>query len=408
METKARQMNFKMQDRGTRIAKFVAALSCACIALSVLGASAEAQTAPPSGSAMIGQVAGEDISVTGPSQTAPNRTAPSFLFASGSTIVVHSGQARVDLTGGGELDVCGPAKFTVLASGEAITIAIDFGRIHAKLDPSRPITIYTPLITATPLAVMSQPRDITFGLEPNSGAMCVLAAHGAVEVQQQLSGETLIVPEPSEMALRGVPLMATPAAAGSCRCEFAEHSSDAAPPRPVVAQQRIPVGGTSGSQASPLAAAQPNAPTTAMTRSVPVSASTGMESPGVPPPALPPSKPRAPIPPPVLPFASEPILKILAPPLLYRAKPRSAPAETASVATLILAKAAVVQPEWVFHGVVVEPETAKPRTKSAPAGTQKASKSEPKQASNLKRKKRGFWARFREFLLGSSPKSAAL
>jgi hypothetical protein len=384
------RMNGKFQSRFATITKFVAVLLCACAAMPLSSVAAPAQAASSPGNALIGQVAGGDISVIGLSQVAPNGGVPSYSFASGSTIVVHSGQARVQFTGGGELDVCGPAKFTVLASGEAITIAIDFGRIHAKLDPSRPVTIYTPLITATPLAVMSQPREITFGLEPNTGAMCILAEHGAAEVKQQLSGETLIVPEPSEVALRAVPLIATPAATGSCRCEYSGSSLGSAYSTSPAAQPGVPGKATTRSQSSSTSETQPRTSATPVAEYKPAEVLRKMDQPELPPPVLPASKPRAPVPPPTLPLTNRPILKITTPPLFYEAQPLTPPAETFSVAAFLLAKEAVVEPEWTFHGYVGEPA--------------KVSAEQVTKAANRKSKK-GFWRWFHKFLFGSPEKT---
>lgn len=360
-----------------------------CLAAALIGSGAQAQEVT---GRIIGQVTGGDISVAGPSQLAPGENAQTIAFAAGSTIVVHSGQARVEFTGGGELDVCGPAKFAVLASGEAITIALSFGRVHAKFDSSRPISIYTPLIIATPLAVADQPRDVILGLAPTTGAMCVVAAHGAVQVQQQFSGETLIVPQPSEVLLAGTPLGATPASAGSCRCDFDDISAKPASPERVVAENTLPVGVATTSPANSSAASHPSAVEKPEAQRLTPEAGEKTDHPDFPPPVVPAAKPRRPVPPPTLPPADGPITKIVAP-LLYEAKPLPAPAGTISVATVLLAKAVVVEPEWIIHGVVEEP--AKASKKGSPEGV--------KQASG--KKKSGFWGWFHRFLFGSPPKS---
>lgn len=374
------------------IAKCIACFAVACLVLALASSPALAQASPQNSAAIIGQVTGGDVSVSGPSQPSSPGGANSLAFAAGSTIVVHSGQARVEFTGGGELDVCGPAKFTVLASGEALTIALNFGRIHAKLDASRPVTIYAPLITAAPLAVMSHPRDFTLGIEPDTGAICVLAAHGALQVQQQLSGASLIIPEPSEVSLVANPLGSNPAAPGSCRCDFDESATKAASPEHIVAENTIPVGVATASPASqPKAPPQPAA--TAQPPSSLSPAPARQNNPDFPPPIVPAAKPREPVPPPELPQASGPITKIVAPPLLYEARPLPAPAGTISVATLLLAKAAVVEQGWTIRGVVEEP--GKSSGKGSTAAGKKAS---PK-------KKSGFWSWFHRFLFGSPQKS---
>jgi hypothetical protein len=374
------------------LAVFLIFAFIASLAFAFSSTSSAAQTPTQSNAAVLGQVIGEDVSVRGPSETSSTGGAHVLDFVGGSTIVVHSGQARVEFAGGGELDVCGPAKFTVLASGEALTIAVSFGRFHAQLDPSRPVTFYTPLIKATPLAVMRAPRDVTLGLEPTTGAMCVLAAHGALEVQQQLSDETLIVPEPSEVSLSAIPLIATTAAAGSCRCDFNEGSTNSAAAPTATVIEKVPVQTTTAAQSGPPAQMRATAPATVVMPSVPLAVSRKIDQPDLPPPALPSPKPRAVIPPPVLP-PSGAVLRIVAPPLFYEAKPLMAPAGTISVATVMLAKAAVVEPEWIFHGVVSEPVKASKKT------SQERAKQTPGKS------RRGFWAWFHKFLFGSPPKS---
>src|SRR5579864_8905110 len=119
----------------------VASLLLAC-GIFVTRAAAQA-TAP-----ILGEIAGDDISVLGPSHIVNRSSSRAITFGGGSAVIVHAGKARVEFVGGGELEICGPAKFSVLASGEALTVALSFGRVHVKFDASRPITIYTPLIVA--------------------------------------------------------------------------------------------------------------------------------------------------------------------------------------------------------------------------------------------------------------------
>ncbi|MFZ0461593.1 MAG: hypothetical protein WBE20_13055, partial [Candidatus Acidiferrales bacterium] len=218
-------MNLRLKKTITALRKAGAFGAALALAALIFGARARAQSGDAAQGQMLGQVIGNDISVMGPSSVVPETAAGeqsrTIAFAGGSTIVVHSGKARVDFIGGGEIDVCGPAKFTVLDSGEALTIALSFGRVHVKIDALRPITIYTPTILATPISIQEQPREMTVGIA-NTGAMCVVAARGAVQVQQQLSGETLVVPQPSEVLLQGAPFGAVAAAAGSCGCNFEE------------------------------------------------------------------------------------------------------------------------------------------------------------------------------------------
>lgn len=375
-----------------------------CLAIALLASVCLAQSPQQTGAAIIGQVTGGDISVIGQAQETTAGGIQSFQFAAGSTIVVHSGQARVDFTGGGELDVCGPAKFTVLASGEALTIALNFGRVHAKLDASRPLTIYTPLITATFLAVMSQPRDVTIGLEPDTGALCILAAHGAVQVQQQLTGQALIIPEPSEVLLSTTPLVVSPAPIGSCRCDFDQNSASTTPDDHVIAENSLPVIVTPVPLTKPTASPQPGAPSTPAPQPARSGAAAKAEQPkntSAPASNAPKAGESAS---PALPPANGPILKIVAPPLVYNANSAGTPTETLSVATVLLARAVVAEPEWTFHGVVAEPAKIAPSAKSSQATTQQDSQDKPKHAKVKTAKRKGFWGWFHRFLFGSPTK----
>ncbi|MGB6484249.1 MAG: hypothetical protein WBE86_12260 [Candidatus Acidiferrales bacterium] len=357
-------------------------------------AQAEAQT--PSVAAYLGQIVGDDISVMGPSNAVMNGATPAIEFSSGGTIVVHSGKARVEFIGGGELDVCGPAKFTVLSSDQALTVALSFGRVHARFDASRPIAIYTPLVIATPMSIGDRSRDAAIGLT-NTGTMCVLAARGAVHLQNQLSGETVIVPQPSEVFLQGTSFGTLPAAIGQCRCDFDEPSAKQATPL-------APVAPASNAAIAPDMSAPtpaPQSPTQpAPLRSAPSSTSAAREGTV--------SQSQTPEPPPAaknlsaqaaqsssLPQAQaatmQPLLKINLPPIGYDAKSVTATAEPLSVATLMLAQEAVVEPEWIFHGMIVATHSA-----ASPSGA--ASAQTP---TNAPQPKKGFWAKLHDFFIGS-------
>lgn len=387
------QMRFPLL---TKFGLFAAGLSLAC---GILASSARPQTTEP----MLGEVAGDNISVLGPSNVVAGSAPRAIAFGGGSTIVVFSGKARVEFAGGGELEICGPAKFTVLASGEALTVALSFGRVHVKFDASRPITIYTPLVIATPMALENQPRDFTLGLA-NTGAMCVLAARGAVQVQHQLSGETLIVPQPSEVLLQGTTFGATPATAGSCRCDFDEPSvQKSVLPAYVAAQRQTTPEITETQPAAMPAPAVSQTPRPASANSLPAQAP-------IPPQPTPTKAEASSAPAPArstalaTPPAQQPVTKINLPPIGYDAKNATVPAEPMSVATLMRAKVADVQPEWIFHGIVAEPPRAMKRVSVAPAQrptVRVAEKQKPKQQTTDKR----FWSKFHDFFAGSPAKS---
>lgn len=182
--------------------------------------------------ATIGRIEGNDIDVTGPVSVVVVNGLSTTLLASGSEVSVRSGQARVELSPGGEVGVCGPAHFSLHKSGEAITLALDFGRVHARLDAQTPFTIYTPMIVATPVAIGDSPRETTLTLD-QSGEMRALATSGAVRLEQQLSAQTLLVPQGGSITMEGgqiASLLTDPAA---CACDIlAARATTSAPPVP--------------------------------------------------------------------------------------------------------------------------------------------------------------------------------
>src|SRR5579863_8306100 len=178
--------------------------------------SLRAQATPPGA---IGQLEGNDVSIdtgAGTGSTAVSSSAGGPVF-NGSVVTVHDGKARLTLAAGGEVDICGPAKLTLLQSGGAITLALDFGRIHLQLLRGTSLRIFTPTIIATPLDIGGETRDITAGLDMND-SLCVLATSGAIRLEQQFTGAGLIVPQSGEFFLSAgnlVPVAGTP---GSCEC----------------------------------------------------------------------------------------------------------------------------------------------------------------------------------------------
>ena len=380
-----------------KLGAFGASLLLAC---GILATRTGAQSAAP----ILGEIAGDDISVLGPSHIVNGSFSRAITFGGGSAVIVHAGKARVEFVGGGELEVCGPAKFSVLASGEALTVALSFGRVHVKFDASRPITIYAPMIVATPMAIGDQPRDATIGLM-NTGAMCVLAARGAVQVQQQLSGETLLVPQPSEILLQGTSsLGAAHAASGSCRCDFDESSAQTfAASAGIVAQVQTTRKSSSPSQPEPSPHNARKASSPAGADSAPSEIPTATQRTNA-------KKnetteqatSRSAVS--SLPPANQPVTKIDLPPIGYDATGATEAAEPLSVATLVLAKEAKVEPEWLFHGTVAEPPRA---TKSASIKTAQDEPAEitAKQQSGEHRAKKSFWTKLHDFFAGSPKKT---
>ncbi|HLJ41754.1 MAG TPA: hypothetical protein VKT50_09730 [Candidatus Acidoferrales bacterium] len=374
---------------------FGASLFLAC---GIFATHAAAQTTAP----ILGEIAGDDISVLGPSHIVQGNSSRAITFGGGSAVIVHAGKARVEFVGGGELEICGPAKFSVLASGEALTVALSFGRVHVKFDASRPITVYTPMIVATPMAIGDQSRDVTIGLM-NNGAMCVLAARGAVQVQQQFSGETLVVPQPSEILLQGTSLGAVRATSGSCRCDFDESNAQtSASPMGIVAQVQTTQKSSPGQpEPSPQnarnASSQASADSLTSQTSTPARRTSAKKD-------EPTEQPSSRSARSALPPANQPLTKIDLPPIGYSATSATATAEPLSVATLMLAKEAKVEPEWIFHGTVAEQPRA---AKSASIDPTRHAPSEitAKKESDKPTAKKSFWAKLHDFFAGSPKKT---
>src|SRR5271169_493052 len=83
----------------------------------------------------VGQVDGKDVSVEGGTAAREGMDDPGRenYVSNGSIVTVHSGSARMKIFAGGEVSICGPAKFTVLLSEDAITLAVNFGRVRIRL-----------------------------------------------------------------------------------------------------------------------------------------------------------------------------------------------------------------------------------------------------------------------------------
>jgi hypothetical protein len=355
------------------------------------------QQAPPGA---LGRVEGNDVSVdngtaadSAPAAAAPG--APSYVF-NGSVLTVHDGKARLTLAAGGQVDICGPAKFTLLQSGAAITLALNFGRIHLQLAASTPLRIFTPTMIATPLDIGGASRDITAGLDMND-SLCVLATSGAIRLEQQFTGAGLIVPQSGEFFLSAGNLVPVAGAPGSCECT-PMHVQSLPPPQ-------IPVMGVTSpdqlnteqypSEAAPApapkspAAVAEKEPAAEPNVQLRILAGANETHPTLPAPkeATPPA-----------PVVSVPEYKIILPPLVYSASSLPAPPEDPSIEAVLLVRTVHVEPDYQFTGHVEAPsmETAAQKSSSSP-GKQGAS-----EANSPGGKKEGFWARLKRAFGGSS------
>jgi hypothetical protein len=141
------------------------------------------------------------------------------VLRSGSEVRVKSGQAHIDLVEGGEIAICGPAHFSLLKSGNALTIALDSGAIHMYAEGPLALTVYTAQIQAHPISIGGGPQDVLVGLDA-SGSMCIRARKGAVRVEQQLTGQSLLIPQNGDVSLPNGQLESLRTSTGQCNCEL--------------------------------------------------------------------------------------------------------------------------------------------------------------------------------------------
>jgi hypothetical protein len=291
----------------------------------------------------VGKIEGEDIAVKNPLSVEVENGRTTALLASGSDVTVRTGQARMILTDGGEIGICGPAHFTVLKSNGAVTLALDFGRVHVRPAGPGALTIYTPLVVATPIAISDGQRDATVGLE-SSGTMCIIAERGAVRVEQQLSGSGILVPQGGEIQLVGGELSTLRGSAGVCQCEALLARKEPAPQKPPEFSVPAPAG-------------QARNPKPAQTPPPPVKLDVAEKT------EVPPLLTDRPSPfgASGTPATEEPTYKVFMPPLTFDAA-APAPPPDPDPQTIILMRSVRVQPAAVYRGHVVPapPPTMKP------------------------------------------------
>ncbi len=119
---------------------------------------------------------------------------------------------------GGHITICGPAHFSVLKSGGALTLALDSGTILAVLQAEPELTVYTPQIQARAISIGNGYMETLVGLD-SSGLMCIRATKGAVRIEQQLTGQSMLVPQNGDVTLTNGQLETLHTAAGRCLCE---------------------------------------------------------------------------------------------------------------------------------------------------------------------------------------------
>src|SRR5208282_5994601 len=176
----------------------------------------------------VGLIEGEDIAVTGPMSVELVAGQTKTILRSGSDVHVQSGQARISLVEGGQISICGPARFSVLKSGGALTVALESGTIHARLEQEPALSVYTAQIQGQPVAIGDEPREFLVGFE-SAGIMCVRTYRGAMRLEQQLSGQSVMVPQGGDVMLANGQIETLGNGAGHCKCELQIAKAPAVP-----------------------------------------------------------------------------------------------------------------------------------------------------------------------------------
>ena len=359
-------------------------LACLLLEMALLGPiTARAQQQPPPGA--VARVEGNDISVES-GTAAGNGTstvAPSIYVVNGSVVTVHSGPARMTLFSGGEVDICGPAKVTVLQANGALTLALNFGRVRVQAPAGASLRIFTPSLVATPLEISGGTRDISVGLSLDE-SLCVLATSGAVQLEQQFSGEKLIVPQAGEFSMNAGKLVPVASAPGSCRCDLTTLKPAVpaeGPPREFAETGSLEIVPPTQPQAAPGSAlpAQQPAPEQSMEVSVPAHANEAH-------PVAPAARNVAPAAPP----EAAPVYTVVAPLTFSNVAP--APPEYPTPDMLLLIREARVVPEWEFSGRVAAPEFALALQHALGEGSSGTATGATGSSAPTEQKKRGgFW-----------------
>lgn len=195
------------------------ALCFTCLLVFQPQRSAAQTTGPTVDQAAIGRLWGDDVSVRGAISFETENGRTTALLASGSDLTLRSGEAKIDLPDGGEIILCGPAHLSILKSGVALTIALDYGQVHLRVGATAQVTVYSPLLIVTPAPIGTRETDLTVGLD-QKGELCVMALSGAVRVEEQFSGESLVVPQGGDVQIEGGELRTLRNGARACSCEL--------------------------------------------------------------------------------------------------------------------------------------------------------------------------------------------
>jgi hypothetical protein len=378
-------------------------------------------------------VEGNDVTVDSgtPAMVGMATNAPKIFVSNGSVLTVHSGTAIMTLFGGGEVDICGPAKITILRSSGAITLALNFGRMRVQLPPKTSLRVFTPTVIGTPLDISGGARDVTMGLNLDD-SMCVLARSGAIQLSNQFTDQTLIVPQAGEFFLSAGQLQPVAGKPGSCQCTAMKPQPPAPPAEiPEFAQAKPPAPAPQApANVAPLTAPPVTVPQFVQTTpAAPLPRhSTDTAAPMAPPvfadqqlaAVIPAPRPDEPSPPPIeysvpasvseahpvvptvkqapanAPSGPPPTYMAALPALTFSASSPEPPGDLTPDMTLLI-RIARVEPEWAFTGTVAAPEFVSAMRHSLGVD---AGKQPPAPDPTEPRKKGGFWAALKRLFGG--------
>jgi hypothetical protein len=149
---------------------------------------------------IVGTIEGQAIALKGPMSVQVVGNEVKTLLRSGVDVRVKSGHARIELSGGGTIAICGPAHISLLKAANGLTVALDSGTIHAYIEGNLALSVFTTQIVAKSIAIGGGPQDLLVGFD-TPGLMCVRAGRGAVRLQEQFGNQSVVVPQGSDVTL---------------------------------------------------------------------------------------------------------------------------------------------------------------------------------------------------------------
>src|SRR5207244_9910813 len=84
--------------------------------------------------------------------------------------------------------------------------------------------VFTAQILAKTVAIADGPQDVLVGFD-SPGLMCVRAGRGAVHLEEQFGGQSVMVPQGGDVTIANGQIQAMRDNSGLCGCEAAESSA---------------------------------------------------------------------------------------------------------------------------------------------------------------------------------------